>query len=118
MSEFCKHYNGAGRYPACAAGIDYKEVRQANPGHGNGISLPCTPNMNEMGIACPKAEFYAPEEIEQRERESDAAIEKMMNGISPCCDAPIDERCVIPSGRHKGHGPRFCSACKKWMYSV
>ena len=46
------------------------------------------------------------------------AIELIAKGFSPCCEAPIDKSRVIAEGRHKGHGARFCSKCKKVVYMV
>jgi len=40
-------------------------------------------------------------------------IDLILRGISPCCKAPIDESKVIPRGKYKGHGPRYCSKCRK-----
>lgn len=34
------------------------------------------------------------------------------HGRSPCCDATLDETRVD----EEGTGPRFCSACKKFVY--
>jgi hypothetical protein len=38
--------------------------------------------------------------------------------LSPCCKAPIDESKVIKKGIHVGHGPRYCSKCKKFIFLV
>lgn len=113
MSNWCKHYTGAGRHDECKAGICYKDVRVVNPGHGNGVSYPCTPNMNESGAKCSSLEFYTPEEIAQQERETGEYVELILSGISPCCKAEIDKSHLIPSGRYKGHGKAYCSKCRR-----
>jgi hypothetical protein len=58
----------------------------------------------------------------QEEKQEEADFEKrwelIKSGKSPCCSAPIDESRVIKSGRHKGHGGRFCSQCGKVVFWV
>ena len=42
----------------------------------------------------------------------------IMNKVTTCCGAEIDESQVIQDGPHKGHGPRFCSKCGKLDFMV
>jgi hypothetical protein len=42
----------------------------------------------------------------------------MKRNVSSCCEAPIDESQVITEGQFKGHGPRYCSKCKRCVYMV
>lgn len=48
----------------------------------------------------------------------DEITQMMETGLSWCCDAPIETGAVIQSGRHKGHGPRYCSQCNTEVYRV
>lgn len=46
------------------------------------------------------------------------AADRIGAGLSPCCGAPIDTSRVIKTGRHKNHGPRFCSECRRCCFMV
>lgn len=48
----------------------------------------------------------------------DDITQMMETGLSWCCDASIETGAVIQSGRHKGHGPRYCSQCHTEVYRV
>lgn len=76
---------------------------------------------------------YEPEWAANRIQEGEKAIEQLAafirNGVqtkitkhtpgtSSCCGAPIDTSHVIPSGRHMGHGPRYCSKCGRCLFMV
>ncbi len=69
-------------------------------------------------VPCPKFEQPTPEEVAAEEAESERVFAAIQAGKSPCCGAPFDERQVITSGGFKGHGPRFCSACKRLVFQV
>lgn len=59
----------------------------------------------------------------KKQRDSKEEKEKMLDTISnknssACCNAPIDYSRVIKTGRHKGHGGRYCSKCGKCVFWV
>lgn len=112
----CKHFNGLSN-KCCRAGIDYGTVRVVDD-PPPGASFPCIPHMNTMGATCDKAEFPTEAEIDAAIERGERALRLIAENKSPCCEAEIDCRRVIPAGRHKGHGPRFCSRCGKLVFMV
>lgn len=102
MYKPCKHYNGLTN-KKCAAGIEYK--RPINNCSGNDNS-------------CDKYETYTPEEIAKQEAQHKLFMDRMQQGLSSCCGAELDKSRVITEGRHKGHGPRFCTKCKRVAFLV
>ncbi len=48
----------------------------------------------------------------------DAISAAVASGVSPCCQAEINDSAVIKNGRHKGHGRRYCRACGNEVYRV
>ncbi len=103
----CKHFNGMAN-KVCEAGVEYQSVL-VRP-----LRLPCLHN----DLDCDKRQWKSAEEIEAEEKEFERLQELIQAGKSPCCEAPIDESRVITTGRHEGHGPRYCSKCKKLVYLV
>lgn len=67
---------------------------------------------------CEKYLPYTEEELRELYEEHERHIAMIIKGISPCCGEPLDTRQVIKSGRHKGHGPRFCPKCGKLAFMV
>jgi len=64
---------------------------------------------------------YSPltiEELKDKDVEMQRHMELMRQGLSSCCEAPFDTSQVITEGRHKNHGPRFCSKCKRLCFMV
>lgn len=64
---------------------------------------------------------------EDRQVQTDSSYTKSVEGeinkifgekLSSCCNAAIDKSHVITSGRHKGHGPRYCSKCGRCLFMV
>jgi hypothetical protein len=99
----CRHFTGI-MAKKCDAGIDYERPLQQ-----------CCRGEN------PTCKSYMPftaEEIAKDEAAIKHATDLMQRGLSSCCEAPIDESQVIKSGRHKGHGPRFCSKCHRCAFMV
>lgn len=46
-------------------------------------------------------------------------VERLEQGLSPCCGAPLDESRVLQcKGRLNGHGPRVCTQCKRVAFRV
>lgn len=58
------------------------------------------------------------QEDKTRDYDLKKTVDAFARGVSPCCNAPIDSSRVITSGRHRGHGPRICSKCKKLLFFV
>lgn len=122
----CRHYRSPREYKDCGHGRNYDEVmRKAELGDiGCMLRLPClgdkpgTQIRGETVEPCNLHEGYTREEVEAEERETERRMELMLKGVSPCCEAPIDESHVIPDGEHKGHGPRFCSKCHRCVFMV
>lgn len=67
---------------------------------------------------CEKFGNYTPEEIAKEEASVTHSIECLKKGLSTCCEAELDLTRVIKDGRHKGHGPRFCSKCHQLAFMV
>jgi hypothetical protein len=110
-TKFCRHYEGT-IHTLCGAKINWREA------HGN--VLPC---IGEKGDnACREYLRFTKEELLKQEQEIEEAVnrtKKMLeNKKSPCCNADIDESRVIKSGRHNGHGGRYCSKCGKCLFWV
>jgi hypothetical protein len=104
----CRHFTGT-QNDRCEAGISYKEARSAPP------KLPC---LADEGETCEKYSAWTQEELDEQEADLKRRMDRMAAGLSGCCEAPLDVSRVIPSGRHKGHGPRYCSKCKKLAFMV
>ena len=129
----CRHFNGIGQ-KKCKAGIDYlskavdhEPIRYQNAHDGRvrpGVysccrSFPCGERLNMSGTAkCDKYDPFTAEENAAHEAEIKRSHDLMARGLSSCCEAPIDESQVIRAGRHKGHGPRYCSKCGRCVLIV
>lgn len=127
-STRCKHHTGMTN-ERCAAGVRYLDVAldhepiryRQHPGSGPysiGRSFPCLGKYNLGGATCPKLELPTAQEVESEEAASKRSMDLLRRGLSSCCEAAIDESRVIRDGRHKGHGPRFCSKCGKCLFIV
>jgi len=55
---------------------------------------------------------------EKHQSEEDRDLAMIAKGMSNCCNAPLDCSHVIRSGSYEGHGPRFCSKCKRVVFWV
>lgn len=98
----CRHFNGM-QNQKCAVGIKYPEYKEV-PCFGENV--------------CTK---YSPLTENEAQKECDASSkndELIAKGLSICCEKPLDTTQVITEGPHKGHGPRFCSACEKLVFMV
>jgi hypothetical protein len=104
----CQHFTGI-QSKCCKAGIPYSSVRGSAP-----YSLSCLRDDHwHAGGRPPCAEYIAQtrEQVDAEDAEFKRRIELHAKGLSGCCEAALNTRQVITSGRHKGHGPRFCSKC-------
>lgn len=110
----CNHFTGI-QHERCCVGLRYADVR------GSDGRLPClSPPAVSFAptAACDKIRLPTLDEITQGEKEMEEALEDLRLGRSHCCKAPLDERSVITSGRHKGHGARYCSKCGRVAFLV
>lgn len=134
----CRHFNGT-IHDRCEAGvayelvalahdpIEYRSGRKRPDGtvkveptvYAHRRSIPCLgPDRNFGGASCCRYAPFTAEEIASEEAEFERTFDLMKRGLSSCCEAPFDERAVITSGRHQGHGPRYCSKCGKLAFMV
>jgi hypothetical protein len=115
----CQHFTGRdfnGESDKCAKGICYGTVVGAAP-----YSISCI--RNEHWIegdrpACSSYEARTEAQVDAEEARQARAFELLGRGLSECCEAPIDESQVISTPPHIGHGPRFCSKCKRVAFWV
>lgn len=112
----CKHFLGADR--VCRAGVDIR-AHVGGPNSGWGRRMPCQPDSSLTDerdiVPCEKYAVATDEEIAAEETEFQKAFDAIRRGMSPCCNASLDERQVIQTGRYKGSGPRFCSKCGQFV---
>ncbi len=106
----CRHFNGV-QNKECKNHIKYPSVDKMAC---FGPAYKDSPNRLE----CEGYSTFTPEELDAQDAELERHIDLMRKGITSCCEAPIDMSQVIPSGRFKGHGPRFCSKCRKVVAMV
>lgn len=109
----CFHFTGI-QNKVCPNGVKYEDVFSKGPGLR---VLPCIYG-NREGTPCQHYREPTPEEIQASKEQFQLAMQRIRDGVSPCCGAALDESQVIRSGYHEGHGPRFCSDCKKLAYEV
>ena len=108
----------------CKAGVEYYALVdiEKNGRQGCALRLPCHGDTGETrGIPvspCDKYEPLTEEMIAEHEKDVQRTIDCLRADVSSCCEAPIDKSQVIKDGKHKNHGPRFCSKCKKMVYMV
>jgi hypothetical protein len=98
----CRHFTGTIN-DKCDANIEYPI----------GDLLPCWGENTCVGYSPLTTDELAAKEAERVRRQ-----DLFSQGLSACCEAPFDYSAVIPSGRYKNHGPRYCSACSKLCYMV
>jgi hypothetical protein len=101
----CRHFNGI-MNEMCDAGIGYPPADR----------IPC--RGDEAGSICCKYSPYTTEELDEQDAAYARKWELMKRGLSDCCEAPIDESRVTKAGSFKGHGPRFCSKCRRLLFMV
>lgn len=119
----CVHFTGlpgfAGNPDKCKAGVDYRAL-VGGPDEGWGARIPCLPPMRPglQIVSCDLYQAPTPEELAVEDVEWARVEDLLARGLSPCCESPNDESRVIKTGRHKGHGPRFCSKCGRVAFLV
>lgn len=129
----CRHFNGVPRHfqgewenKTCKAGVNYhKLMRITELGDAGCLCrIPCTGDVPGTQVRtqtvepCEKYDPMTEAEIQQEEREIQERMEEIRRDISPCCKAPIDHSRSITDGEYKGHGPHYCSKCKRLVYMV
>ena len=106
--KVCIHWNDCEK---CNAGIEWGKLKKNVKN--------C---FGKIDPECDKYQRFTTEEIleiERKDKETTILLRRVMvDKISSCCDAPIDESRVIKSGKYKGHGGRYCSKCGKCIYFV
>jgi len=102
-SKTCRHFTGI-MAKKCGAGIAYEHPLQ----------VVC---IGRPGTCDSYAPFTA-QEIAADEVSNKRDMDLFQKGLSSCCEAPIDTSRVITEGRHKGHGARYCSKCKRLCFMV
>jgi hypothetical protein len=128
----CRHFNGqlsqglSDTKITCKAGVvfyDLCKVKELGL-TGSALRHPCggrkagSKNEGEIVQECTKYSPLTEEEIQAEIEEWEHSKKCFEQGISSCCEAPIDESRVIREGHHEGHGPRYCSKCKRLVYMV
>lgn len=109
MRNACKHFAGI-QHKVCEAGVSYDTFRQPV----GMIKLPCF--KADGAIPCEKLAWPTKEEAAAEDARIQKVIFDIEAGLSPCCGATLDESRVEKDGRYAGTGPRFCSACKAFVY--
>lgn len=123
-ADTCVHFMGI-QHAACAAGVLYASVTldhdpiayrgENGREYTSRRSLPCLPP-NAGGATCAARREPTAEEIAEDKASVERVFACLSLGVSPCCEAPLDESHVATSGRHKGTGPRLCSKCKAFVF--
>ena len=108
--ETCQHFTGI-QHRRCKMEVCYDHVRGDKP-----YALACFHDERWEEGGRPHCTSYlamTEEQVAAEEAEFERDLALIAKKLSPCCEAPFDESQVITSGRHKNHGPRFCSKCKR-----
>lgn len=88
---WCKHFNGI-QHEACRVGVKYKDVEVPN---SRPRTLPCFKDQN-CTERCSQAVFRTPEEVAEKEKEMNEAIQKFISDLNsdicPHCGTPIKEK--------------------------
>lgn len=122
----CTHFDGlpigmSDKSAKCKAGVCYREL-VGGPDEGWARRVPCTPPYRpgdeQNMVYCEKFQATTPEEIAARDEAFKHAMECHKRGVSSCCEAPLDTSNVHTEGPYKGHGPRYCSKCRKVQFIV
>lgn len=91
----------------CKVGVRYEDEMSDG-------KLPCF----EGHGTCPSREYTTDQELDKELEERARFWAKIKEGVSPCCDAPINNLKGIPDGPHKGHGARHCTKCGACLFIV
>lgn len=128
IKDKCVHFTGIPHCDRdankCEAGVNYHALMRVDELGRNGCALriPCTGSTGitrgEAIEPCEKYQVPTEEEIQAKLDEHQRLIDCLMNHVSQCCGAEINESEVIQDGPHKGHGPRYCSECGKCVFMV
>jgi len=124
--KVCRYYRSPAMHESCEKGRVYDEVNRRDELGSTGcmLRMPCLGDTQGSVVRgqtiepCDLHEPHTREEIEAEDKAFQRAMELMKQGLSSCCEAPIDTSHVIPDGKHKNHGPRYCSECGRLAYMV
>lgn len=100
----CRHFNGM-QNGRCESKVEYPS--DVDVCFGMGGEIDCG-GYNPLNT----------EELAAKEAKTQRHMDLMRRGLSSCCESPFDTRHVTTSGQFKGHGPRYCSKCKKLLFMV
>jgi hypothetical protein len=120
----CVHFRAIHYNDSCEAGVNFNELMRVKELGRTGcmMRLPCTGRTGvTRGIPVEPCNKYQPLTEADIQKEIDMlkrAVKCLKDDVSSCCNAPIDKSRVIQRGKHKGHGPRYCSKCKSVVYVV
>ena len=112
----CKHFSGLSN-KTCKAGVEYASVRDSAMASVFRSARFCVPCFDRQ-LPCEKREYPPSEGIGKDYPRIRHIMTCIRHGISPCCEAPLDNREVLTSGEFKGHGPRYCSKCGELVFMV
>lgn len=121
----CKHFNGISN-KRCRIDVAYDDIANVKELGitGSAMRIPCmgapAGTVRGLNTVLP-CEKYSPRTDAEMQAEADEweRVKGLMSkGLSPCCESTLDTSQVIKTGTYKGHGPRFCSKCKKTVFMV
>ena len=73
---------------------------------------------DEWRDAINSAVLAAWEKEQSDDAQTDRFVALIEQGLSPCCEAELDESRVIKSGRYKGHGQKVCTLCGRVAVTI
>ena len=99
----CRHFNGV-QNKVCESKVEYPAC-----------TIPC---FGEGNLECEGYYPLSSEELAARDAADTRRYCLWKQGLSDCCEAPIDMKFVAAKGAFKGHGPRYCSKCRNLLFMV
>lgn len=107
---WCRHRTAFDRekFPVCKDGVNYHEFRETLPGLTWLHSMPCLGESPEAIARCPKYSGYTDAEIEQRERD----VEASMNRVGAALKAIREHT----KGKRGLQGQISCPSCSKTLH--
>lgn len=114
------HEGSSDKSKTCLASVSYYELMEIDRLGilGCCCRLPCGGKTGEGISHCSKYQPLTGAEIQAEIDGWEKSKRCLAEDISSCCEAPIDHSRAIQDGAHAGHGPRYCSKCRKLAYMV
>lgn len=100
----CRHFTGI-QHESCAAGVAYASVRKPHPTGHAAFSCIRDDRWEELRPECDRYVATTEDEVDAEEKAYADAFSKIEQGVSPCCDAPVQ-----PMGSGVG-----CSKCRRLL---